>query len=220
MPSLKLHTISIKPIALDGIIVYDRKRPKGRIPQQLNKISVVASFSRNRTTETTLPSRPIIPSKNDRVTVQRNRGGLRYRTLWDNTRKDESIRSILDDDDLGNILLETNLHPTIKYGMNTFETKTYEVVIGLRRGDNTIVLAVSVFNVNGPTKGEIDMDLPLFPMESEDMDEHSSHSKSSNRGEVRNMERVYFDEDEARKYAVAQNAILKVKIEILDSKSK
>jgi hypothetical protein len=239
MPSTVKHSIVITPIGIDGIIVYDNKRPRGKPPQQLNKISAIASLSRNRKTKTTLPTLPLVPDKNDR----HYQGGLRYMTLWDSHNNEQQQYGIDHE-----ILFETNLHRRSRSRRNTFDqnfdAKTYEVVIGLKRGQETIALAVSVLNIYGPTNGSIELELPLCPMGNteymqrqpsiEDLDDDGMSVGASSfvRSTTKNpksttsennawdMEPIYFDEDTERSYLLARNASMKVNIEIMDSRCK
>ena len=214
------HTINIRPIGVDGIIVYDQKRPKGAPPQQMNKISIIASFSRNRRTETSLPSRPLIPGVNERFSMKMNKGGVRYMTLWEDDMDDPEYE----------VLLETNLHTRSKFDTR-LEPKEFEIVVGLMRGDSTMVLGVSVLSVHGPQE-EIEMDLPLLPLgfeEAQPLDDGDesvggvssyTRDRANELGIAWDVERMRFDDDLARGYVLAKNASLKVRIEVLDTISK
>lgn len=213
------HTIIIKPIGVDGIIVYDKKRAKGSSPQQMNKISIIASFSRNRKTRTTIKSRPLVPGVNDRMSLQMNKGGLRYMTLWD------------DDVDYPEheLIFDTNLHTKSRRN-RTLEPKEYEVVVGLKRGNSTVVLGVSLVHVYGPQR-EVEMDLTLCPVGFEDVQKFDypeenagvfsfSRDKANELGVAWDVDNVKFVDDTAREYVLAKNAIFKVRIEVVDTMSK
>lgn len=219
MPTVN-HKIGIVPIGVNGVIVHDSKRPRGRPPQQLNKISIIASFSRNRRTETTVKSRPLIPAKQDRHRPA-GRSGVRYMTLWDNNPE------MIDENE---VTLETNLHQKSKKGFN-FEPKAFEVVIGLQRGDTVVVLGVTVLNITGPTGHVVELDLPLCPMGMEETQELNdddasigvssfTNKRRNQKSPVWDMEPLQFDEDLAREYLLASDASLRLKILVLETNGK
>ncbi len=223
------HTIAIRPISVDGIIVYDEKNPKGAVAQQMNKISVIASFSRNRKTQTTLQSRPIVPGVNDRFSLKMNKGGTRYMTLWDE--EDMMMNDqYWDEDQQGqDIILETNLHTRSRRD-KTLQPKEYEVIVGLKRGEATVVLGVSVLNVYGP-QHQMEMELPLCPLGFEEIQQVQScdesvgvssftRERASELGVAWDVEPLRFDDDVARGYKLAKNASFRIRIEVLDTMSK
>lgn len=207
----KRHTISITPVAIDGIFVYDNKRQKGMPPQQLNKISTIVSFSRNRKIQTSLPSRPIIPGKNHKHSIMQNKEGLRYMTLWN-----DDIESI----QANTVILETNLH---QKGSKQFKNKTYDVVVGLKRGDSTTVLALSVLHIDGPMQGQIE--LPLYPIgvnvkDDNDVSDSGGILRNGKSEHIFDMEPVTCEGDNGRLYKLTKSACLKVNVEVFDSRSK
>jgi len=116
--------------------------------------------------------------------------------------------------------LETNLH---QKGSKQFKNKTYDVVVGLKRGDSTTVLALSVLHIDGPMQGQIE--LPLYPI---GVDVKDDNNVSDNGGILRNrksehifdMEPVTCEGDNGRLYKLTKSACLKVNVEVFDSRSK
>ena len=218
MPAVN-HTISVLPIGLTGIVLRDRKRPRGKPPQPLNRVSIIASFSRNKRTETSQPSRPLIPNKKDIRRTVPSAGGIRYMTLWDNNP---------DNIEHNEIILETNLHHKSRRNSN-FEPKSFEVVVGLMRDDTTLVLGVSVLNISGPTEHEMDFDLPLCPLGMESTQEVRSSDESvgvssyvrndRNDGPGWTMDPLQFEEEMGRGYLLAKDASMRVRIKVLDTDS-
>ncbi len=228
MPSTVSYSIAITVLSLDGVVVLDSKRPQGLAPQQLNKIRAIASFSRNKRTETTAASRPLVPGRNDRKRIHSNK--IRYMTLWDDDNGGESIYDGEEGAKGSTVVLETNLHKS-KKTRSGFNFKSFEVVIGLIRGVTTSVLGVSILNVNGPTDGVLEFDLPLCPLgmetmqEFEDVDDGMSTGVSSfimdrqGRGASGcwKMAPVMIDGDFGRQYKLAKNASMKVGVQVIDS---
>jgi len=205
------HTVIITLLSIDGIIVYDNKKSQNAPPQQLNKISAIVSFSRKRRTETSLPSKPLIPGKSSKHNYRK--GGHRYMTLWDNN-----------PDKIKEVVMETNLQTKSKRDRR-FEMKTFEVVVGLKRGNFTTVLGVSILNVNGPTRIK-EFKMPLVPMGMEDMKESnnddqtvgvSSFIDTGGSGSPWEAEPIHFGDDFGRKFNIAKNASVRVKIEVVDT---
>ncbi len=157
--------------------------------------------------------------------MMQNKGGLRYMTMWNNSDLDK----MMGDYKSNTISLETKLH-TSEFG-NTYDTKEYDVVVGLKRGQDTIVFALGELRINGPNHKDVDVKLSPLPLD-DDQDGNESvtvtsilrngtGSKVDKKDAVfEGMEPVSFDRDTARTYLLAQNATLKLDVEVIEAQSK
>ncbi len=228
------HWIEIHVKRLDGIHVYDDKRKPGHSVRTLKKISAIASFSRNRRTESTDLSLPLIPTGGEET--QNKDGSLIYFAKW-NCRP-----SKIDDDSNSStsmisgdppqaepILLETNLHPKKKKKKNRevdelapFEAKDFEIFVGMRRQDEFIVFGASILTINAAVDC-VNMKLPLYPLgkpkKKGETNSDGNESNSSGSNAV-NVEPIHFDDDDGRKFALAIDAHLTVSISVADTASK
>jgi hypothetical protein len=174
--------------------------------------------------KTTSPSKPLIPGKNHKLSMVQNKGGLRYMTMWNNSDLDKMVGNY----ESNTISLGTKLHKS-EFG-NTYETKEYDVVVGLKRGQDTIVFALGELKVNGPKHKDVVVQLSPLPLDDGD-DDHDGNESVAVVSILRNgkvdrkdavfegMEPVSFDHDEARTYLLAQNATLKLDVEVMEAQS-
>ena len=167
MKSIK-HWIEIQVHSLDGILVYDGKKKSVNSVRRLNKVSAIASFSRNRKTESTHPSLPVQPTgKED---TKNKDGSYRYIARWNTDEFDDtrSRRSYFDDEDIADaepVLLETNLHPRKKEKrkrrsrrnnnddideLAPYEPKDFDIFVGMKRQDEFIVFGTSKITITFP----------------------------------------------------------------------
>jgi len=231
MKSIK-HWIEIQVHSLDGILVYDGKRKSGNSVRRLNKVSAIASFSRNRKTESTHPSLPVQPTGKENT--QNKDGSYRYIARWNTDEFDDtrSRRSYFDDEDIADaepVLLETNLHPRKKEKRNRhsrrnnnddidelapYEPKDFDIFVGMKRQDEFIVFGTSKITINA-TVDEADIRLPLYPMGEQKKVKHDDNSKVSDY----EVEPIHFDNDVTRKFALAKDAYLTATISVSDTAS-
>ncbi len=227
------HWIEIHVKRLDGIHVYDDKRKPGSSVRTLKKISAIASFSRNRRTESTDASLPLIPTGGEET--QNKDGSLVYYAKW-NCRP-----SKIDDDSNSStsmisgdppqaepILLETNLHPKKKKKTREndenapFEAKDFEIFVGMRRQDEFLVFGASILTINAAVDC-VNMKLPLCPLgkpKKKDKTDNDDGESSSSKSDAVDVEPIHFDDDEGRKFALASDAHLIVSISVADTASK
>ncbi len=180
------HNIEINIECLSGIEVWDGKRDdsSSRSSRKLNKITAILSFSRNKKIESTGLSLPLQPSRSPS-----NNGSLPYKAKWG---KEKTI------------VLETNLHPIKKKqfpsAAATFDPKHYQIMVGLQRKDDFIILGSSMLTINGPVD-YADIKLPL------------THPNGHGT-------RQYFHDDNARGFSLGTDANILAHISVKTSASK
>lgn len=152
------HIIEIKIDKIERINVLDRKLPEGNGPRGLNKISAIVSLRRNKNVTTSGASGPLQPL----YKTQKSNGSYLYQAKWKST----------DGKDTSKILLQTNLHPQKQQKKGhpffdqkeqMFQPKRYDVVIGLKRGNEFIVLGTSLIYIDKEIQQK-EMTLPIIPI--------------------------------------------------------
>ena len=139
-------------------------------------------------------------------------------TLWDDDMNDPEHEMIFD----------TNLHTKSRKD-KSLEPKEYEVIVGLKRGESTVVLGASVLHVYGPQR-EVEMELPLCPIGFEEVQEvrqsdesvgvsSFTRDRANELGVAWDVDHVEFEDDRARGYVLAKNANFKIRIEVIDTMS-
>lgn len=208
------HTLQLQLKSIDGIQVWDSRRQEGSSRLcKLNKISAIVSFTRNRKTKSTGPSLPLQPAGTVE-TCQRPDQSFRYKLFWDCDLKEEHT-----------ILFETNLHRSRKPSQSwpaldreralllgtagessakddCYESKTFEIIVGLKRSDEFIVFAASALSIDGPVDS-VDLSLPL-----------RSFALTGSSANHRYKPQVYFKQDPGRKFALAEDACLNVTVSV------
>ena len=99
-----------------------------------------------------------------------------------------------------------------------FESKTFQVTIGLQRGDKFIVFAASAITIDGPVD-DVQIKLPLSPVGMEDclpksLSQSQSQSQLQNAQGNWNIKPKHFKRDSARKFGLAKNAFIGATISI------
>lgn len=206
------HTLQLQLKCIDGIQVWDSRRQEGSSLCKLNKISAIASFTRNRKTKSTGSSLPLQPA-GPVETCQRSDQSFRYKVFWDCDLKEEHT-----------IVFETNLHRATSrkkmqswssldqerlflganggsFSKDVYESKTFQIVIGLKRLDEFVVFAASALSIQGPFDS-MDLSLPLRPF-----DRTGSSPLNQN-------QQVYFKQDPGRKFALAEDACLNLTVSV------
>ena len=212
------HIVEIHIQNIQGIHVFDRKLPhqEGQGgPRGLNKISAIASIRRNKNVTTSGTSYPLQPSSN----LQSSNGSYLYHANWNHSdAKDTSSR----------IALQTNLHPLPKQqqqkknknimylfdqqqqvNTNKFEPKRFDVVIGLKRGNEFVVLATSLIHIDKEMANE-EMTLPLIPIMAT-----TSRNKSRTKGDHPHDDlTTAFADDENRYFSLDAGAVLHCSVSV------
>lgn len=208
------HSLRIQIKCLDGIQVWDNKRQEGSSLCKLNKVSAIVSVSRNRRTKSTGSSLPLQPAGTVE-TCQNVDQSFRYKAFWDCDLKEEHT-----------IVFDTNLHRHGKKhdknlsrnNMNfaqqedTFESKTFQIVVGLKRADEFIVFAASALSIHGPVDS-MDMNLPLRPVGVSSPSSYDLQFLGSS-PKHQALKPVYFSQDPSRKFCLAMDACLKVTVSV------
>lgn len=92
-----------------------------------------------------------------------------------------------------------------------FDSKSYQVTVGLQRGDEFIVIAASVLTINGPVDDAM-IKLPLCPVgvgkEAEIQAVQQRLRSGSGIDGNWNLQPIFFHNDSARQFGLAKNAFL------------
>jgi hypothetical protein len=193
------HIIEIQIDKIEKIHVLDRKLPEGNGPRGLNKISAIVSLRRNKNVTTSGASGPLQPS----CKMQNSNGSYLYQAKWKST----------DGKDASKIHLQTNLrpqkqqkkgHPFFDQEEQMFEPKRYDVVFGLKRGNEFIVLGTTLIYIDKEMQQE-EMTLPLIPI--------NSMKKAA---KCHDALSTAFVDDESRHFSLDSNAILHCSITVIN----
>jgi hypothetical protein len=203
------HTIEVTLLELSGIDVHDNLRPYGRPGRSLKEVHALISFYRKKNVETTLPSRPLKPQS--KVMGNEN-SSIPYSAKWAIEGRDKD-----QDRHKGKVLIQTNLHRSNKKDDSQFEVKAYELIIGLSKEDEGIVLGLSALNVRGPVL-DMEVDLPLAPVGSKMFKKKSflSLGGDDNSG-FNSVQPVSFKSDTGIHYKLSENARMRAKITVMES---
>lgn len=201
------HTLRLQLKSIDGIQVVDSRRQEGSSLYKLNKISAIVSFTRNKKTKSTGSSLPLQPAGTVEMCRHPN-GSFRYKVFWDCDLKDEHT-----------VVFETNLHRSKKNVLqqqrlfleaagassskDVYESKTFQIIIGLKRADEFIVFAVSALSIHGPVDS-MDLSLPLRDYAVTGSSPPIHYDKPQ----------VYFKQDPGRKFSLAEDACLNLTVSV------
>jgi len=210
MKGLK-HTIELKINSIEGIQVLDHKRDvSSNSLRKLNKISAIISMSRNKRTQTVGASMPLLPAVG--VDSRCNDNSFRYKAIWDE--KDVTSQTMK---------IETNLHPIKSSGESRrgrsrsrtreaahnpdqkYESKSFHLTVGLKRGEEFIIFASSAMKIDGPIQN-VQIRLPLKPTgptTQDNMNENTWYQQP-----------LFFKQDSARKFGIAHDAYIGATISV------
>lgn len=210
MKGLK-HTIELKINSIEGIQVLDHKRDvSSNSLRKLNKISAIISMSRNKRTQTVGASMPLLPAVG--VDSRCNDNSFRYKAIWDE--KDATSQTMK---------IETNLHPIKSSGESRrgrsrsrtraaahnpdqkYESKSFHLTVGLKRGEEFIIFASSAMKIDGPIQN-VQIRLPLKPTGptiQDNMNENTWYQQP-----------LFFKQDSARKFGIAHDAYIGATISV------
>ena len=141
------HTVQVTVLGLNGITLTGTNTKEAAV-----ETSATVSFSRKKSIYASVPSCNLI-NVGDDCDKSDTRGKVnhsRYMTVWkydDDTMTDGCL-----------ITFQTKLHK--KKGTAGFETRSFDVNVGLIQGSENISLGMSLLNITGPVHG-MQFDLPI-----------------------------------------------------------
>jgi hypothetical protein len=161
------HNIEVNIQSISGIEVWDGKRDdyssSRSSRRKLNKITAILSFSRNKKTASTGSSLPLQPAGIEIGNDNNGNGyGSLYKAKWEHEHEHEHEKKSSSTCSMNTIVFETNLHPVKKNAgiIAAFEPKHFQIMVGLQRKEDFIILGASLLTINDPVD-YADIILPL-----------------------------------------------------------
>ena len=198
------HTVQVTVLGLNGITLTGTNTREAAV-----ETSAIVSFSRKKSIHASVPSCNLINVGEDRdqSDIRGKVHNSRYMTIWkydDDTMTDGCL-----------ITFQTKLHK--KKGTAGFETRSFDVNVGLIQGSESISLGTSLLNITGPVHG-MQFDLPIRSLDAVSSKNEKNIFGRNGNGCTAPGTSVRFTSDSKTSFGLDSDASLRIHVAIMLTK--